>query len=155
MARNRGPGNLVARRPITEARVDARAHDSYADMIESDLGGRRTTSYRAIDEGRPASTAELLLRPLSLFLFACTGFVIVLLLWLWQAGVFGQLRLGERPARPAPSTSWIGARQSAVLPASEAPTEPATTAPAPAESGAAEDDANDEPQPTDDAAPSE
>lgn len=111
MARTRGPGNLVARRPTTEARVDASAHRDYAAMIEQDLGGRRASSYRAIDEGRPATAGELLLRPLSLFLFACTAFVIVLLLWLWQAGVFGALKLDTRPVPPAPSTSWMGARQ--------------------------------------------
>jgi hypothetical protein len=110
MTRTRGPGNLVARRPLTVARIDADAHDSYAAMIENDLGGRQP-SYRALDDGMPPGTVALMVRPLALFLFACTGFVIVLVLWLWQAGMFGNLRIGNPPPQPVPSVSWMGARQ--------------------------------------------
>ena len=146
MARTRGPGNLVARRPTTEARTYADAHQNYAAMIEQDLGGRRTSSYHALDEGRPPSTLALLVRPLSLFLFACTAFVIVLLLWLWQAGMFGDLKLGQRPAPPAPSASWMGARQAVpvVTPnTADAPPDPASvdqTPSAPAEVAGDSDD---------------
>ena len=112
MARTRGPGNLVARRPTTEARVDVSAHRSYAAMIDQELGGRGQGGYRAIDEGRPPSTFALMVRPLALFLFACLGFVIVLLLWLWQAGAFEQLKPDARPVATV-STSWMGAQQAA------------------------------------------
>lgn len=113
MTRTRGPGNLVARRPMTVARIDANAHDSYAAMIEQDLGGRQP-SYRALDDGRPPSTLALMVRPLALFLSACLAFLIVLTLWLWQAGVFDALRIGEQPPPPTPSVSWMGARQPAL-----------------------------------------
>ncbi len=110
MTRTRGPGNLVARRPLTVARIDADAHESYAAMIEHDLGGRQS-SYRAIDDGLPPSTLSLMVRPLALFLFACSALVVVALAWLYQAGLFGRLKFGERAPPPAPSVSWMGARQ--------------------------------------------
>jgi hypothetical protein len=135
MTRSRGPGNLVARRPMTVARVDADAHDSYAAMIENDLGGRQR-SYRALDEGLPPSALALMVRPLALFLFACIAFLVVLTLWLWQAGAFGKLRIGERPPLPQLSASWMGARQRApTVPPSVAkvptPDIPATKPPEP------------------------
>ncbi len=112
MPRTRGPGNLVARRPTTVARIDADAHNDYAAMIQHDFGGRQP-SYRAIDNGLPPSTLALMMRPLALFLFACTGLVIVSMLWLYHAGLFGKIRIGERPPPPPPSVSWMGARRAA------------------------------------------
>lgn len=112
MARSRGPRNLIAHRPHSEGEVDERAHADYDAMIAHDLGGRRQTSYRAVDDGGPASAAELLLRPVTLFLLACTAFVLVLALWLWQAGVLGRLQSSlAPPPKPAPSASWMGTRQ--------------------------------------------
>ncbi len=149
MTRTRGPGNLVARRPTTEARSDADAHRNYAEMIAHDLGGRRPTGYHAIDQGRPPSTLALMLRPLALFLFACLGFVIVLLLLLWQADVFERFRPEARQV-PVASVSWMGARQAVpiaspgktdVTPATAPVAKPApvpTEATEPHESGTAE-----------------
>jgi hypothetical protein len=156
MTRTRGPGNLIARRPTTAARTYADAHQTYAAMIDQDLGGRRPTSYRAIDDGRPPSTAALMVRPLALFLFACLGFVIVLLAWLWQAGVFERFRPEARP-QPVISTSWMGARQPAPSAATQrvAPTPlvakaPETAAPAdPAEAHEPEAVDSDDRGPTD------
>ncbi len=111
MARTRGLRNLVSQVPRTEARTDTRAHADYDAMITHDLGGRRQNSYRSVDDGRPVGAAELLLRPISLFLFACTAFVIVLAAWLWQSGVFGQFQLSYAQRPPVPSSSWMGTRQ--------------------------------------------
>lgn len=111
MARARGPRNLVSHTPHTEARTDTPARADYESMITHDLGGRRQNSYRAIGDGRPVGAAELLLRPISLFLFACLAFVIVLAIWLWQAGVFGQMQLNFTPKQPVLSSSWMGTRQ--------------------------------------------
>ncbi len=97
---------------MTVARIDADAHQEYASMIEQDLGGRQP-SYRAIDDGLPPSTFSLMMRPLALFLLACTALVVVATAWLYQAGHFGKLKLGERAPAPAPSASWMGARQPA------------------------------------------
>jgi len=113
MSRTRGPGNLVARRPMTVARIDADAHQEYASMIEQDLGGRRP-SYRAIDDGLPPSTVSLMMRPLALFLLACTALIVVATAWLYQAGLFGNLKLSAHAPAPAPSASWMGARQPAM-----------------------------------------
>lgn len=35
------------------------------------------------------------------------------MLWLWQAGAFSKLRIGERPPQPRLTVSWMGARQPA------------------------------------------
>jgi hypothetical protein len=140
MTRTRGPGNLVARRTTTAAQTYADAHQNYAAMIDHDLGGRQA-SYRAVDEGRPPSTLALMVRPLALFLFACLGFVIVLLLWLWQVGVFERLKPEARPV-PVASVSWMGARPGAPLASpDEADVTPATAPvakPAPVPTDAAE-----------------
>jgi hypothetical protein len=127
MARTRGPANLVSHAPRTDARTETPARADYESMIAHDLGGRRQNSYRAIDDGRPVGAAELLLRPISLFLLACTAFVIVLALWLWQAGVFGQLQLSYAQRSPVPSSSWMGTRQPrSMQPLDTSPTTPST-----------------------------
>ena len=56
MIRNRGPGNLVAHRPMAVARIDAATHDSYAAMIETDLGGQQPqplVSWRGVQQPAP------------------------------------------------------------------------------------------------------
>lgn len=68
MARSRGPSNLVAHGPKTETS----AHADDTEMIVRDLVGRCLTKYRAGDDGGPVGTADLLLRPITLVLFAWT-----------------------------------------------------------------------------------
>jgi hypothetical protein len=97
---------------MTVARIEADAPHSYAAMIEKDLGGRQP-SYLALGEGLPPSSLTVMVRPLALFLFACIALLVVLMPWLWQAGVFGKLRISERPPQPRLTVSWMGARQPA------------------------------------------
>ena len=78
MARSRGSNNLVAYGSETETSV----HADDAEMILCDLGGRCSTKYRALDNGRPVGTADLLLRSIALCLFAWAACVVVLALWL-------------------------------------------------------------------------
>ena len=108
MARSRGPSNLVAHGPETETS----AHADDTEMIVRDLGGRCSTRYRAGDDGRPVGTADLLLRPIALFLVAWTSCVVVLALWLWQAETSGHLPSVSASPPPARTTWRIDGRRS-------------------------------------------
>jgi hypothetical protein len=116
MTRRRAPGHLLARHSSYAERRDGDAHADYSAMITRELGGRRAASYRAIDDGRPEGRT-LLLRPLALFLFSCTAFVVVAIGWAWQAGHIAALLPDRGAAVAAPAPRWTaGGRERGVMP---------------------------------------
>ena len=117
MPRNRAPGNLVARHASDPERRDVAAHTDYDVMLRHDLGGRRTNSYRAIDDGGPDSAAALLMRPLSLFLMSCVALAIVLAVWAWQSGFIGQFLPDRGAVTPVERMRWTtGGRERTLRP---------------------------------------
>lgn len=95
-------------------------------MIELELGGPRQRSYRAVDEGRPDTAAQLLLRPVSLFLISCLLLLAVGGVWAWRMGVFAAM-VPVKAAKVDPRTNrWMagGKRQVTPAPASDADAAP-------------------------------
>ena len=95
-------------------------------MIELELGGPRQRSYRAVDEGRPDTAAQLLLRPVSLFLISCLLLLAVGGVWAWRMGVFAAM-VPVKAAKVDPRTNrWMagGKRQVTSAPASDADAAP-------------------------------